>query len=963
MPSTSTRSSKKSSSRTGLRMMKSTGLLRPATKKKPPKLPVVDIMDDDQDNKDIIVEKEKDNNKKEVDIIPLIVKPQKKKKQPNLPTVDISDDEAGDDEIEIEIDDSDDDDSENDESDDDENDSNDNKTDTSENNSSNDSSSSDTTSKEEKREGKDKDKDDGMKLKQQGHEYFFKGCYLEAMGYYYQAAILMQAALQRYDDEGINSNESNTKNASFYRTELSKAWSNVTECHLRLKNWQAAEDAASQALQYDAHNAKAIYRRAKARFELSDYVGAAQDADRVGTRDAKDVASICRQLGATSIMKQQEEGQQQEQQQHKQKQKEKHEHHEHTKHTGASRSTKSHAGSSRRSDKSRGYSSTKSHRRHKEAQILLSTIPRNERTPASVEKQEYSQDIDEDNYRFNSTTPGKRIPPSGVQHKSQRDFKEDNYRHKEEKLRSTTPRRKRMPSVVVEQEPRHDFEEDDYRRRETKHHSTTPRRKWKPTSVVEHESREDDEYDYRRHHRFNDESREDVEDDYDRDDEEVRGIMHSHEEYKNQEVRDGVERQPQSSEEMSARILWFRRVIDSYRLRVEDEYLETGSAEPKSLYGLRAKGIMDAPPRDHFMAYVHRALKKQFLPPWFTNDRNLLQELYTFATTDFLSNINYAIETAELSEYHRKRGLPYEMETLRDLALYIEGPIGSSANNGGGGRGRPTSTRSTSRGRRIRTSMDVIDENSPQARSKEYGLAKNRNHRPLNGTRSSVNNVKKASFPRHSRATSEFSYETETETSSAYESNREVPSNLPEHLHRRGPKFHGHGHHQEVGVHSQRYPPYYPNPYRVRQQQQDQPEQEQRHGFRERSMISSGGRRKSYNRQHPLARHQFEQYNQQEFDPTNDEVSMEETVEAKDRNPKGRKWYQVFDFASYQDDDEDYFDYDDDEDDVYTYDDDDELRSPADESSSYREGPPSTVAGDCSEITDFDYAESIQSPI
>jgi tetratricopeptide (TPR) repeat protein len=288
---------------------------------------------------------------------------------------------------------------------------------------------------------------EGIALIQRGNEYFFSNCYLEATGYYYQAAMVL-------------------KNFKEHRSERSKAWSNVSECHLRLQNWQAAEDASTNALLADPTNRKALYRRAKARYELGEYAGAAMDADKVGTRDAKDVAALCRELACAHF-----------------------------------------------SDK------------------LTTTAGDTGGT---------RQDR-------------RRLARNGVE------------------------RRDALPSSAH------------------------------PTNTSEHE-----------------------------------------------------------------REFWFRRIIDSYRLRIDDEYTQTGASDAGCLYGIRAKGL-SASPIDHFKAYVHRAVKKRVVPPWFSfRDHD---ELYRMATMDGFSNINVAVVPDDILNFYANASHD-ELQELRNLAVFIEGPIG-----------------------------------------------------------------------------------------------------------------------------------------------------------------------------------------------------------------------------------------------------------------------------------------------
>lgn len=328
---------------------------------------------------------------------------------------------------------------------------------------------------------------DGLSLIQRGNEYFFSNCYLEATGYYYQAAMLL-------------------KGSKDHRVERSKAWSNVAECHLRLQNWQAAQDAASNAVITDPNNAKALYRRAKARFELGDYAGAAKDADAVGTRESRDVAELCRELAQAALAKKK-------------------------------------------------------------------NIAKKKSSPLHDDAREDLVDSSITESCTSNSNPFNDHSYTGAPHPS--------------------PQPRRRP---------HRGAEPAIREREP------------PPAPV-----------------------------------------------------------PPARTMMSDRELWFRRLIDSYRLRVDDEYTTTGAADGSSLYGIRAKGGR-APPFNHFRSYVQRALKKRVLPLWFTLSE--MDPLCHLATTDAFSNISVAGLPDEIHDFYTDLGFPGELSALRDLASYIEGPIG-----------------------------------------------------------------------------------------------------------------------------------------------------------------------------------------------------------------------------------------------------------------------------------------------
>ena len=107
----------------------------------------------------------------------------------------------------------------------------------------------------------------GIAEKTKGNEAFQSGDYTQAIVLYGKSAQLLEA-------EGEGANE-----------DLGKVWANMAECYLRQKEWSAAEDAATKAINADGANVKARYRRAKARFEMKDFAGAVVDAGEVHTQD------------------------------------------------------------------------------------------------------------------------------------------------------------------------------------------------------------------------------------------------------------------------------------------------------------------------------------------------------------------------------------------------------------------------------------------------------------------------------------------------------------------------------------------------------------------------------------------------------------------------------------------------------------------------------------------------------
>ena len=120
----------------------------------------------------------------------------------------------------------------------------------------------------------------------------------------------------------------------------------------------------------------------------------------------------------------------------------------------------------------------------------------------------------------------------------------------------------------------------------------------------------------------------------------------------------------------------FCRIIDSYRLRVEDEYMRTGDFSMHSRYGMRAEG-RDGPPMKHFRAYVRLGVNKEIIPASLAPNENSLdlQALEFMAYTDDTYNIDYAVEQHDIQEHYRKVGCTDTVASLRHFAASIIGPL------------------------------------------------------------------------------------------------------------------------------------------------------------------------------------------------------------------------------------------------------------------------------------------------
>ena len=112
--------------------------------------------------------------------------------------------------------------------------------------------------------------------KQLGNSAFGQGRFDDAIAEYAKATALLGALPDCKDD-------------------LSVVLSNSAECHLRLKQWPAAEHAATQAVAANPVNKKALFRRGKARVEQQKYDDAAGDLAQVDTKDARAVLKVVRE--------------------------------------------------------------------------------------------------------------------------------------------------------------------------------------------------------------------------------------------------------------------------------------------------------------------------------------------------------------------------------------------------------------------------------------------------------------------------------------------------------------------------------------------------------------------------------------------------------------------------------------------------------------------------------------------
>lgn len=112
-----------------------------------------------------------------------------------------------------------------------------------------------------------------LTIKQSGNDFFQARNYQDALKKYKQAYKMMLACLEE-------------KDVRTTRNELSKVFANAAECLLRLEQWNEAATMAGEALEYDADNFKAAFRRAKGLSKVKRYLQALHALDKVNQIDA-----------------------------------------------------------------------------------------------------------------------------------------------------------------------------------------------------------------------------------------------------------------------------------------------------------------------------------------------------------------------------------------------------------------------------------------------------------------------------------------------------------------------------------------------------------------------------------------------------------------------------------------------------------------------------------------------------
>eukprot|EP00812_Abedinium_dasypus_P012557 NODE_606_length_1450_cov_267.151971.p1 GENE.NODE_606_length_1450_cov_267.151971~~NODE_606_length_1450_cov_267.151971.p1 ORF type:complete len:424 (+),score=112.04 NODE_606_length_1450_cov_267.151971:69-1340(+) len=99
---------------------------------------------------------------------------------------------------------------------------------------------------------------------------YWLGSFEEALGLYAEVIKVITGLI-----EGDSRDDGGDKESDTLR--LSRCHSAMALIYTKLERWAEAEQACSSALEGDEHNAKALYRRAEARYHLDNKVGAHDD--------------------------------------------------------------------------------------------------------------------------------------------------------------------------------------------------------------------------------------------------------------------------------------------------------------------------------------------------------------------------------------------------------------------------------------------------------------------------------------------------------------------------------------------------------------------------------------------------------------------------------------------------------------------------------------------------------------
>jgi hypothetical protein len=125
----------------------------------------------------------------------------------------------------------------------------------------------------------------------------------------------------------------------------------------------------------------------------------------------------------------------------------------------------------------------------------------------------------------------------------------------------------------------------------------------------------------------------------------------------------------------------FQRIIDSYRLRADDEAVQcvySNELCQYNIYGLRAQGIR-TPPLKHFRAYLRRGHHVNLIPEYLLPENGTVkyQALVYMATNDDWFDIGFATDHSRIRACYSSGTIQSvdSVESLRSFAVEIAGPI------------------------------------------------------------------------------------------------------------------------------------------------------------------------------------------------------------------------------------------------------------------------------------------------
>lgn len=102
-------------------------------------------------------------------------------------------------------------------------------------------------------------------------------------------------------------------------------------------------------------------------------------------------------------------------------------------------------------------------------------------------------------------------------------------------------------------------------------------------------------------------------------------------------------------------------LIDSYRLRVEDEYVFGVGISSESLYG------NSKCPLPHFQKYLDLAESRDgILPPWWTQKKRMQCEELAVDESQW-SDIKYAVEKSDIMEHYDDPLMPMKLRMVAEL--------------------------------------------------------------------------------------------------------------------------------------------------------------------------------------------------------------------------------------------------------------------------------------------------------